>query len=275
VDSIQIVRFLAADRLDTLYVSADSTKSEKELDTELRADDRVFVRPQSEWRPARQVTILGEVRFPGTYAIDEGHQRVSDLLRWAGGFTAAAARRNVRLERRPVEAEPDVEFDRLSRLSRGEMTNSEYQTYRSKLSVRQSAYLVDCSSGTPQPPGTDVLLRDGDRMIVGRLELAVRVDGSVRSPGLVTFEEGRSVGDYIQLAGGLARRANLDDARVTRSGSNHTIMARDVRQIEAGDYIWIPEKKDTSFWSTFKDVMAVAGQTAAIILLIDQVTRHP
>jgi protein involved in polysaccharide export with SLBB domain len=96
----------------------------------------------------------------------------------------------------------------------------------------------------------------------------------VRSPGLVAFESGRSMGDYVQLAGGLARRANLDDARVTRSGSSHTIPARDVKQIEAGDYIWIPEKKDTSFWSTFKDVMAVAGQTAAVILLIDQVSRH-
>src|SRR5206468_10503356 len=151
--------------------------------------------------PIRQVTVSGEVQAPGTYAIEEGKSRVSDLVLWAGGFTPKAAPRIVRLERNVVGTASDVEFERLSRLTRAEMTNSEYQTFRSKLAVRQSAYLVDLSSGRPAPPEADVPLRDGDRIDVPRLEPAVRVDGSVRNPGLVTFQGGWSAAEYIKMAG--------------------------------------------------------------------------
>lgn len=275
LDSVLIVRFRGANSLDTLYTSVPADLQGGGASLPLERDDRVFVRPQPEWRPARQVTITGEVRAPGTYAIEEGKSRVSDVVRWAGGFTAQASRRSVRLERRAAETAPedDVEFERLNRLTRPEMTNTEYQTFRSKLAVRQSVYLVDFAAGAPAPPAKDVFLRDGDLVEVGRLELAVRVDGSVRSPGLVSYEEGRSASDYIRLAGGIARRGNAGDARLTRAGTNNTILARDARRVEPGDFIWVPEKKDTSFWSVVKDVFLVAGQAATIILLIDNLSK--
>lgn len=273
-DSMLIVRFVGASALDTLYAGLDGGLAGAGPATPLFADDRVFVHPQPEWRPARQVNITGEVRFPGTYAIEDGKSRVSDLMHWAGDFTDNAARRNVRLERRqPATADKDVEFERLSRLSRGEMTNSEYQTFRSKLAVRQAAYLIDFSTGVPQPPETDVMLRDGDRLEVGRLELSVRIDGSVQRPGFVAFEPGRTVNDYIRMVGGPARRGNMKDARLTRAGSSTTLYARDVRRIEPGDFIWVPEKKDTAFWTVFRDILIVAGQMATVILVIDQLNQ--
>src|SRR5262249_55349045 len=174
----------------------------------LQADDRVFVRSEPQWRPTRQVTITGEVRFPGTYAIQEGQSRVSDLMRWAGGFTPSAATRNVSLGRNLAPGTEDVEFDRLSRLSRAEMPNSESQTFRGKLALRQSVYLIDFTAGAPRPAEADVMLRDGDRIDVPRLELAIRVDGSVKNPGLVQFDEGRSTSEYIRLAGGPTTRAD-------------------------------------------------------------------
>lgn len=271
-DSLLIVRFVGASGFDTLYAGLDGGLAGVGPATRLSADDRIFVRPQAEWRPARQVNIIGEVRFPGTYAIEDGKSRISDVLRWAGGFTANAARRNVRLERRPPETgDKDVEFERLSRLSRAEMTNSEYQTYRSKLAVRQAIYVIDFSTGVPQPPEADVMLRDGDRLEVGRLELSVRVDGSVQRPGFVAYEPGRTVEDYIEMAGGPARRGNVRDARLTRAGSNTPLYARDVRRAEPGDFIWVPEKKDTAFWTVFRDTLIIAGQIATIILVIDEV----
>ena len=153
------------------------------------------------------------------------------------------------------------------------MTNSEYQTFRSKLAVRQSAYLVDFSSGRPSPPEADVPLRDGDHVHVPRLELAVRVDGSVRSPGMVAFQAGWSAGDYIHMSGGTTRRGNAGDARLTHSGSSNTVFARDTHRIEPGDFIWVPERKDTSFWAVFRDVIIVTGQVATTVLVIHQVTK--
>jgi len=271
-DSVLIVRFRGAHDLDTLYASIEPGSAGGTV--AIQADDRIFIRPQAEWRQDHQVSITGEVRAPGAYAIVEGTSRVSDLVRWAGGFSPQAAPRIVRLERNLVGPVSDVEFDRLNRLSRSEMTNTEYQTFRSKLALRQSGYLIDFSSGSPQPTEADVPLRDGDQIHVPRLELVVRVDGSVRNPGLVAFQgEKWTAADYIKMAGGPTRRGDVPDARLSRSGSSNTIFARDARRIDPGDFIWVPEKKDSSFWLVFRDAIIVTGQVATIILVIDQLSK--
>jgi protein involved in polysaccharide export with SLBB domain len=272
LDSAVVIRFLGANQLDTLAV--DLRPGGPDLGRLAQPDDRLFVRGEPQWRPAREVTISGEIKYPGTYAIIEGRDRVSDLLGWAGGFTPLAARRNVRIERRPEDAKDDPEFDHLSRLNRSEMTNSEYQGFKSKLALRQSSYLIDFSHGTSPHPDQDVLLRDGDHVAVERLQQSVRVDGSVKEPGLFQYATGRSVEDYIRLAGGTTTHANSSDARLTRAGSSSTLQAHDVRVVEPGDFIWVPEKKEVSTWSVFKDIMIVAGQAAAVILLVDNLSHH-
>jgi protein involved in polysaccharide export with SLBB domain len=271
-DSVLLLRFEGAQHLDTLWTRLDDPQ-DAGSSLLLQPDDRIFIRPKSSWRPMRQITVTGEVRAPGVYSIEEGKDRVSEVIGWAGGFGPEAARRNVRIERHePGTGDEDVEFQRLSKLSRAEMTNSEYQTFRSKLAVRQSSYLIDFSSGSPQPPGTDVLLRDGDHIDVPRIEMAVRVDGQVRAPGLIAYKEGQSTYDYIRDAGGTTKRANIGDARITRAGSSATLFARDVSHVEPGDFIWIPEKKDTSFWTVARDLIIVAGQVATIVLVVHQLS---
>ena len=274
LDSVLVLRFLGNSTLDTMYTDIDRDVSGPGVALPLQADDRVFVRPQPEWRLARQVTVTGEVRSPGTYAIDEGNSRISDLLRWAGGFTPASALRNVQIER--TQAGPpggDVEFDRLSKLSRGEMTNSEYQTFQSRLALRQSAYLIDFSTGAPRPAEADVMLRNGDRINVSRIEMAVRVDGSVQHPGLLAYAPDRTVNDYIRMAGGASRRGDVNDARLTRAGTGTTVFARDVRRLEPGDFVYVPEKKDSQFWGNLRDVILVTGQVATVVLTVHQLTR--
>jgi len=275
LDSVRVIRYRGATSLDTIRVNL-SKGFDPALDLALQPDDRVFVPEQFPWRPSRQVNISGEVVRPGVYAIVEGRDRVSDLLGWAGGFTEFAARRNVHLIRRPESTtdEKDIEFERLNRLSRSEMTDAEYQTFRSKLALRQASYLIDFSTGAPTPPDANILLRDNDQLEVPRQELAVRVDGSVKRPGFVDFKSGMDYWDYVKMAGGETSRADVNKTRLTKVGTGNTLLARDGGRIEAGDFLYVPEKKDISTWSVAKDLLLVAGQVATIILLIDTVGHH-
>ncbi len=56
--------------------------------------------------------------------------------------------------------------------------------------------------------------------------------------------------------------------RVTRAGSNQTLLLQDARAIQPGDFIWVPEKRDINFWGVLKDVILVAGSVATVIILL-------
>jgi protein involved in polysaccharide export with SLBB domain len=118
------------------------------------------------------------------------------------------------------------------------------------------------------------MLRDGDRVDVNRIELAVRVDGSVQHPGLLDYAPGRTVDDYIQMAGGVARRGDVKSARLTRAGSGATVFARDIHRLEPGDFVYVPEKNDLEFWGIFRDVIIVTAQIATIVLVVNQLNHQ-
>ena len=130
----------------------------------------------------------------------------------------------------------DPEFDRLSRLSRSEMTEAEYQSFRSKLAQAQSTFLVDLRPDARKDkddearrdsvPQRDILLQPGDLVIAERKSFVVRVAGEVVKPGLIEVAPGRKWEEYVELAGGYAARANHSGVRVTRSSTGQTTLVR-------------------------------------------------
>ena len=80
---------------------------------------------------------------PGVYPLVTGQSRLSHLIRAAQGFLARADLSKIRVYRAARSAETDSEFDRLIRLSRGEMTDTEYEILRAKLAARREDYRVD------------------------------------------------------------------------------------------------------------------------------------
>ena len=162
----------------------------------------------------------------------------------------------------------DPEFDRLSRLSREAMTASEYETFRTRLAALAPEFRVDISHGGTSTDEHDPLLVKDDVIRVEKRSNSVRVDGQVRHPGLVEFRPGASWQSYVESVGGLNKRAARTQVRVTRSASGQTLLARDVDQLAPGDFIWVPERPDVSFWPLVKDVLVVAAQLATITVAV-------
>lgn len=233
----------------------------------LRDGDHAFIFFTSRFHALEQAGIYGEVEHPGVYPLVTGQSRLSHLVRAAHGFLARADLSTVRVYRAARAAEADPELERLIRLSRAEMTNTEYEILRAKLAARREDYRVDWFR-LEQSPELDVLLRDGDVVRVDPLIASVRVEGEVRRPGIVEFEPRRSVDAYVRLAGGYSNRAASSKIRITRAVTGQSLRAKDVQDVAPGDLIWVPERPDVTFWQHLQTLVTVAAQVATVIIAV-------
>ena len=216
------------------------------------------------------VGIVGEVERPGSYPIVPGRDRLSDLIRWASGFRPQANREAVHLVRESgISTDKDPAFDRLVRLSRNEMTESEYTKLETILAERKNSFRVDWTR-LQAGSATDPLLQDADVIRVERFVPTVRIEGQVKRPGLVDYAPGRGLAEYIQLAGGFTERSARNSIRVSRSLTGQIIPARSLRIVQPGDFVWVPERRDVDAWSAFRDIVTVAGQFAVVIFTLSR-----
>jgi len=262
-----MVRFNNATERESVLVNLQEPTV---LATPLRDGDRLFVQFRPEYHRLPTVGITGEIDKPGTYPIVTGRDRLSDLIVWAGGFRSQANRSAVHLLREPPATnERDPELDRLARLSREQMTESEYTKLETKLAEHQNSFRIDCGQVKPGS-SADPLLQEGDVVQVDRFVPSVRIEGQVGRPGLVDYADGRSLSEYIQLAGGFTQRSSRSSVRVSRGLTGQIIPARGLKGIQPGDFIWVPERRDVDAWAAFREIVTVAGSVALIIFTLSQ-----
>lgn len=265
-----VVRFSGAEAADSTWLTLADAVSGR-TNPALGDGDRVYVYFVPNYRQLHQATVVGEVRRPGTFPITEGVTSLGALIAMAGGVLPAADLSTLRVHRAAsLTAGKDQELERLLRLSRSDLTLSEYEVLRTRLARLREDYSVNWAR-LQADPSLDLKLRDGDVVSVDRSILAIRVDGEVRQPGLVNFVAGQDVDDYIERAGGLSNRAWRGKIRVTRVVTGQTLLARDVRTLDPGDFIWVPEKPDITQWERLKDVLVALAQVATIVIAIRSV----
>lgn len=265
VDRCLMVRWQDPVHSDSTLFSLEDVYSGR-FNPLLRNGDHVYIYLLSQFQLLEQASIFGEVLKPGTYPLEIGKTRLSDLVRYAGGFTDRANLATIRVYREvPGSGESDPEFDRLSRLSRAEMTDSEYEKFRTRLAQRRGDFRVDWSR-LGETPELDIILREGDVVRVDPLIASVRVDGEVRRPGMVAYDPGRTVDEYVRLAGGYSKLAARGKVLITRAVTGQTLRARDVPTVSPADLIWVPERKTVDFWGVFREGLSVAGQIAVIVV---------
>jgi len=266
-DGALIVRFTSATDRDSIPVDLRDPAT---LARPLQDGDRLFVQFTPEYHQLTTVMVIGEAERPGTFPIVAGRDRLSDLIQWSGGFRPQANREAVHLVRSTENMdEKDPEFDRLARLSRNEMTESEYAKLETMLAQRKNSFRVDWTR-LRAGSDTDPLLQDRDLVRIDRFVPSVRIEGQVRRPGFVDYAPGRDLGEYIQLAGGFTERSARNSIRVSRSLSGQIIPARSLKAVQPGDFIWVPERRDVDAWVAFRDIVTVAGQVAVVIFTLSR-----
>ena len=265
-DRALFVRFTSPTVRESLWLTVRAIESGAANPT-LRDGDALFAFFVAGYHDVALVEIFGEVLRPGTYPIALGKDRLSDLIQWTGGFRAMANRASINLVRASEGVGQDVEFDRLLRLSRSEMTESENAAFRTRLAEHKNVFRVDYDQ-LAKTKQVDPMLRAGDVVRVEPLFLTVRVDGEVKHPGLAEYSPTRKWQDYIDLAGGFTDRAAIGAVRVSRAGTGQVVKVGSAKTIQPGDFMWVPERHDLDSWGLFKDIVTIAAQLSVIVLAV-------
>ena len=175
-------------------------------DFTLKPFDEVYVRRSPNYTEQQNVTIEGEVQFEGTYALSNKGQRLSEVLKQAGGLTKRAYPEGTKLLRLMTPEERD----QMETMLRTAQRNSGNDSIDVKKLVTNANYPVGIEMDKAlENPGSedDPILRDGDRIIVPRYDGTVKINGEVLYPNTVRFKEGKNAKYYIDLAGGTTSTA--------------------------------------------------------------------
>lgn len=243
-------------------------------------DDRIFFRQKYLFHPKKNVTLEGEVLRPGDYAIEEGVTTITDVIAQAGGFTPDVAIGKIIVYRHKDIEGMDAEFERLKKISYGEMTEIERAYFKAKSRQEvppvQTDFLKLFNNGKIDE-NYNVKLKHGDIISVTRSKKTVTLVGGVLHAGILDYVPGKNYKYYIDKAGGYKTIAKRRDVVIIKAFGQQWDDASENTKIEDGDVIFVPEKEPIDGWQLFKDLLAITGQIAAItstIILVIYTVRN-
>ncbi len=269
-----------------------------DADLALRPHDVLHVKRVPRWAEGATVELRGEVRFPGRYPIARG-ERLSSVLRRAGGITGEAFPEGAVFMRESLREKEAEQLRRLSERLRAEIGAAqlargakEKETQMAvavgkelaaqleavrpvgRLVVDLPRLLRDMAAGRPSE--ADVTLRDGDVIVIPPQTQEVTVIGEVFHPTSHVWRSGLGRDDYIRLSGGMTRKADRRNVYVVRA--NGAVIAGGGRfgsrwfdgvgqEIRPGDTIVVPldieRIRPLTFWTNVSQIIYQIGVAAA------------
>ena len=172
--------------------------------------DEIFVRNSPGYQVQQSVTVTGEVLFEGEYVLSEKGQRLSDLVKKAGGINPDAYVSGARLVRQMNEFERRRVESTLRFAQQGIKDSIDVNS----LDIGNDYYVgIDLRKALKNPGSEyDVVLRPGDRLIVPEYAGTVKISGGVMYPNVVVYEKGAGLKHYIAQGGGTLPRSKKNRA---------------------------------------------------------------
>lgn len=206
--------------------------------------DEVYVRRSPGYQAQQNVTVTGEVVFGGRHAVTEKNERLSDLIRKAGGLTPEAYPQGARLLRKMTPEEIARQEKTLEMAARSTGKDS---IDADKL-VAENIYPVGITlEKALANPGSDadLVLREGDELIVPQYVNTVKINGTVMFPNTVLYQKGKRLKHYINQAGGFGQRAQKNKVYVVyMNGTVAQVKGGSSKYIQPGCEIIVPNKPD-------------------------------
>lgn len=242
--------------------------------------DEVYVRKSPGFSKQQNVVVDGEVMFSGTYTLQRKNTRLSDVIKAAGGINdrgyaagATLVRKINESERKRLEAARKMALDQYEQVAAEEaaktgksvdITNSE----RIKKFQIEDTYSVGIELDKAiANPGSDVdiVLREGDRIVVPQYTGTVKINGEVMYPNTVGFVKGKKASYYIDQAGGFNNKAKRGQTYIIYMNGMVAKVSHNAKPMP-GCEIVVPAKATTKM--SIAETMTIGTSVASIATMI-------
>lgn len=252
--------------------------------------DEVYIRKSPAYMEQKNVSVEGEVMFAGTYTLSANNTRLSDLYRKSGGTNGLGYIRGARLMRRATEAEKQrmrtalqMEMEQqqknilqLAASSNGanlqQAAEGAKNANLSKFNVPDEYPVgIDLELAIKNPGGdADMVLREGDRLIVPQYNGTVKVNGAVMYANTVAFEKGKRASYYIDQAGGYAGDAVKSRAYIIYMNGKVAKLSHGAK-VQPGCEIVVPAKLKRKM--TVAETMSLGSSLSSIAAMIATISN--
>ena len=254
----------------TFQLPEDFSLSSEAMSFQLEPNDMVFIRRSPGYEVQRLVSVEGEVAFPGKYSLTNNQERLSDVVKRAGGMTGEAYPEGATLFRKTEEASPEVREKVLGQLE--EAAEDTLQIIDEEFDNEQ-AIGIDLPYILAHPGSAeDLLLKNGDRLVIPTELQTVRLSGALLYPVTVKYEKDKSLSYYIANAGGfnenaLKRKTYVLYANGSVDRTRSFLGIRNYPKVEPGAEIIVPRKPERDKVSA-QEAISVSSAIASMALVL-------
>ena len=232
--------------------------------------DEVYVRKSPSYYMQENVIVEGEVLYSGTYALTMKSQRLSELVANAGGLTPQANVKGARLERK-MTAEERLQLESTIEAAIQMAENKSDSVAIRRRMMNQTTYSVGIELDKAlEEPGTDadVVLRDGDKLIVPQYSNTVKVSGDVMYANTVAYKKGKSLKYYLNQAGGYNMNASKKNVYIVYMNGMVSKPRKTSRSVvEPGCEIVVPTKEERRKMSP-NEVLGLSSSAASLATVV-------
>lgn len=241
--------------------------------------DEVYVRKSPGYYKQQNVVVEGEVMFSGTYTLSKKNQRLSDLIKSAGGVNDRGYIAGARLERKVNESER-ARMEAVLKKAKEEAEQMEIEAAKEnkKIDLKDSEKIkkfeipefysvgIELDKALANPGcDADIVLREGDKIIVPQYNGTVKINGAVMYPNTVGFQKGKKAKYYINQAGGFSEKAKKSQTYIVYMNGTIAKVSQNAKP-KPGCEIVVPEKEINKM--TIAEKMTIGTSVVSIATMI-------
>ena len=237
--------------------------------------DEVIVRRSPGFSAQEKAYISGEILFPGAYVLPSKHITLSKLVEMSGGFTSDAYLKSAKLLRKKSEEERILEkkalraalelaTNKADSLAIIKQEEEEEEEEEGKYSIA-----IDLAEAIENPGSeADILLQEGDQLIIPRRIDVVRISGEIMVPNAISYKDGKPLKYYVNQAGGYTADAKKSKVYAVHANGEVEKMRKFSRSIYPGSEIVVSAKKKREGGMTAAQLVSLGSATTSLATVV-------